>query len=91
MAQNKSYNAQGNGRYKQKTPFQMPLVEICGRKRVLIENHQGITGYDSGEIIVKVCSGSVYVQGSELNVLKICKEKLVITGMIDGIRFQGRE
>lgn len=71
--------------------LRMPLVEICGRKRVLIENHLGVIGYDSEEIIVKVCLGAVYILGTQLKVAMICKEKMVITGSIDAVRFQGRE
>ena len=68
---------------------QMPLVEICARKRVLIENHHGILGYDVGRIVVKVYFGSVVIQGSKLKITMICREKLVITGVIDSVCFVG--
>ena len=71
--------------------FRMPLLEICGRRRVLVENHLGISGYDEDRIIVKVCLGYIYVQGRALKITKICKEKLVITGVVDEIHFQGRQ
>lgn len=71
--------------------FRMPLIEIYGRKRVLIENHLGIFGYDVNVIIVNAHLGYIYVQGRELKITKICKEKILITGVIDEICFRGRE
>ena len=83
--------ADGHKDARRKLSVQMPLIEICGRKRILFENHIGILGYDPREIVVKVCLGHIYVQGRELTVRKISKEKLVISGVIDSVRFQGRE
>lgn len=66
----------------------LPLIEICGHKRVLIENHLGIAMYSCQEIMVKVCFGCVQILGSGLVIKKFCKEKIVISGDIDAIRFQ---
>lgn len=66
----------------------LPLVEICGHKRVLIENHFGIAMYRCNEIMVKVCFGCIHVSGSGLIIKKFCKEKIVISGDIDAIHFQ---
>jgi len=66
----------------------LPLIEICGYKRVLIENHFGIAMYSSQEIIIKVCFGCIQVLGCGLVIKKFCKEKIVISGDIDAIRFQ---
>ena len=76
---------------KHSVAFRMPLVEICGRNRVLIENHLGINGYATEEIIVKVRCGYIHVLGCNLRVSKVCKEKLIILGRIDSVRFCGRE
>ena len=32
----------------------IPLVEIYGQQRVLVENHRGIVGYEDQEILVRV-------------------------------------
>lgn len=76
---------------KHSVAFRVPLIEICGRNRVLIENHLGINGYATEEIVVKVRCGLIYIQGSNLRVNKVCKEKLIILGRIDAVRFCGRE
>jgi len=62
-----------------------PLVEIYEYKRVLIEHHCGIIAYGSREIIVRISFGSISVCGRNLMVRFLSKEKLVITGCVNGI------
>lgn len=68
----------------------VPLIEICGQVRVLVENHQGVIGYGCHEILVKVRSGCVRIDGENLTMTKMSKEKLVITGKIHAVQLQGR-
>lgn len=68
----------------------LPLIEICGQNRILIENHRGISGYSGCEIQVKVCFGRVIVCGENLKVTNMSKEKLVIVGNIYAVNLQGR-
>ena len=70
--------------------YQLPLVEICERKRVLVENYIGILAYGSQEIRIRVSFGSILIRGNRMRIRKICKEKLVISGDIDAVVFQGR-
>ena len=60
----------------------VPIVEICDNKRVLIENHNGITCYGDNEIFVKVKKGNVYVRGENLYLCRMNKTKLIISGRI---------
>lgn len=59
-----------------------PLVELYGNKRVIIENHEGVTEYGNEAIRVKVKYGSVLICGSDLMVYRMCRRQLVICGMI---------
>ena len=68
----------------------LPLVEIYGSKRVLIENHRGIVSYGCNEIRVKVKDGHICVAGEGLMISKMSKEKLVIVGKIHCVKLQGR-
>ncbi len=63
------------------------LVEIAGERRVLIENHCGVSGYSSNEIWVKVRSGKVAICGDGLELVKMTKEQLVVIGRIEYVRF----
>ena len=61
------------------------VVELAGDRRVLIENHRGVTEYGQGKISVRVRYGLVVVCGCGLELSRMTREQLVITGQIDGI------
>ncbi len=63
----------------------LPLVELASNKRVLIENHQGVTVYSCNEICIRVGFGCVQVFGSGLELARMTKEQLVIAGCIDSV------
>lgn len=63
----------------------VPLVELAGEHRVLIENHCGVTEYSQEQIKVRVCYGLLCIGGRKLEVARMTREQLVITGRIDCI------
>lgn len=68
----------------------VPLLELAGDRRVLIENHLGVTAYCDTEICVKVKYGQICICGSDLELTCMTKERLIISGRIDGIQlFKG--
>ena len=69
----------------------LPLVEICGEKRVLRENHRGVSRYCSDRICVRVAYGEVAVLGRGLELARMTREQLVICGCIDGVSLIRRE
>ena len=64
----------------------LPLVELAGQNRVLIENHQGVLAYSTKEIQIKVCYGCISIRGEELQLLEMSRIQLVICGRIDGLQ-----
>lgn len=68
----------------------VPIIEICGQHRLLIENHLGVIGYGCNEIRVKARYGNICVCGQNLKLTRMSKVKLVITGRICGVDLQGR-
>lgn len=69
----------------------VPVVELAGDRRVLIENHGGVTEYGTCRIRVRVRYGQVCVTGENLQLSRMTKEQLVISGRIDGISVIRRE
>ena len=63
----------------------VPLVEIVGDGRVLIENHFGVTSYGCNEICVKVRFGHLRIFGTCLELARMSNQQLVITGKLEGI------
>lgn len=68
----------------------VPIVEICDQTRVLIENHNGIIGYRSDEIRIKVRFGCICICGEALKLTRMSKCKLVVTGKINAVQLKGR-
>lgn len=62
-----------------------PLIELVSDKRVLIENHHGVTAYQCHEVCVRVSYGVVCICGNNLLLARMSKHQLVITGIIDSI------
>lgn len=60
----------------------IPLVEIAGQGRVLIENHGGVCEYGCEQIRVNVRYGQVCVQGCGLKLSQMTAAQLVISGKI---------
>lgn len=79
--------------YKRKTGFSStpfsptPLTEVADNKRVLMEYHHGIISFSTNEIRISVRNGYNCVEGKSLELLCISKEKVVISGQIECIRF----
>ena len=68
----------------------LPLIEIAGERRVLIENHRGVIEYGSEQICVKVKFGSLRICGQNMELAKMTGEQLVITGAIESVTIRRR-
>lgn len=68
----------------------VPVVELAGERRVLIERHEGVTEYSREQICVKVRYGQVCVCGGCLELTRMTKEQLVISGRIDCVKLLRR-
>lgn len=60
----------------------LPLIEVAGDRRVLIEHHCGVTEYGTQVIRVKVKFGEICVEGAELSLARMTKGQLIISGTI---------
>lgn len=60
----------------------LPIIEIAGNQRVLIENHLGVVQFSTEKIGIGVKYGEVLVCGCNLALRHMSKSKLVITGQI---------
>lgn len=64
------------------------LVEIMDDSRVLIEQHKGVTQYSHDSICVRVRCGTVCVTGSCLELKRMVKGQLIISGRIHCVRLE---
>ena len=66
----------------------VPIVELAGDHRLLIENHSGIADYDSEQVSVKVRYGELCVCGFGMEITRMTKDQLVISGIINSVMIQ---
>ena len=69
----------------------IPLIEILGQNRVLIEHHRGVTRYGKEQICVKTGYGHIRVEGCGMELAKMTGEQLIIRGRIRSVHLEGRE
>ena len=69
----------------------VPLVELAGDRRVLVENHCGVTEYGIHKICVSVSYGCLWVEGEQLKLSHMSRENLVICGKIHNISLVRKE
>ena len=68
----------------------VPIVELAGERRVVIERHQGMTEYRRERICVKVSYGMVCICGCGLELSRMTRAQLIISGRIDCVQLQRR-
>lgn len=66
------------------------IVELAGDHRVLIEHHRGIQRYGQDCICVKVKFGTVVISGCSMEIARMTKDQLIITGNIHSVTLQRR-
>ena len=66
------------------------VVELMDDRRVLVENHNGVTEYGREKICVRVRYGRVEICGCGLELARMTKDQLVITGHIQDIVLRRR-
>lgn len=70
-------------------PF-LPIIEIAGFQRILIENHHGVGQYSTEKVTVRVNCGEISVCGNNLTLCHMTKAKLVIIGQVDQVNLTRR-
>ena len=62
-----------------------PLVEIIGKRRVLIENHSGITEMSNDRITASNDGGTIVITGKNLQLVMMSVDQIVVAGQIESV------
>lgn len=66
----------------------IPILELAGAERILIEKHTSMVTYTSNEICVKMQYGLLHIMGNCLLLERMTDEQLIIRGEITCIRIE---
>lgn len=66
-------------------------VEMIGNSRCSVEPHGGLQLYSSSEICINTLDGLVAVQGTDLEVKLMNKDRIVICGLIHTVHLRVAE
>lgn len=62
-----------------------PLLELYGTHRALVEHHCGVIEYGDERIRVKVKFGNICIDGTALELKRMTKGQLIISGSIHSV------
>ena len=68
----------------------LPIIEIAGDTRVLIERHDGVVEYGTQRIRIRVRYGVICILGCDLQLKQMTKQQLIVSGQIDSIQIHRR-
>lgn len=66
----------------------LPIINMAGNQKMVIENHEGIVQYTDSQISIKIKKSLLIVEGVELKILQYAKDEIMIKGKIITIKFQ---
>ena len=66
-------------------------LRMHGNKKVIIENHLGITIYENNVVGVKTKEGTITIKGSKFKIEEINDFKVIIKGVIEEIKIISKE
>lgn len=66
----------------------LPKISVCGDREVFIENHKGLLEYTQSCIRVKMNDGIINIFGSELKIIVMETDRMVIDGVFERVEYE---
>ena len=63
-------------------------VQLLGREKMFVENHQGVHAYHAACIRLKTAEGLLRVEGDKMVLCELRRDRLYITGQISGFFYE---
>jgi sporulation protein YqfC len=65
-----------------------PRIVMLGSAQVVVENHRGITKYNSEVISISISGGEIVIKGSDLKLRNVLPEEIYVEGRIKSLSFE---
>jgi len=66
-------------------------MRVQGNKRVIIENHLGLTVYENDLVGIKTKEQNILIKGSKFKIEEINDFKVIIRGIVEEIKINQKE
>ena len=66
----------------------LPKISVCGDREVFVENHKGLLEYTQSCIRVRMNDGMVNIFGSDLKIVVLETDRMVIDGVFERIEYE---
>lgn len=66
----------------------VPVVELKGVSEAVILNHRGVIAYGDGEVRIASALGPVTVAGTDLQIRRMNRERIVLNGVIRRVEIE---
>lgn len=66
----------------------VPIITEKGRNEIEIFNFRGLLEFDDRKLNIATSIGIVYIVGEKLIIEKMCKDEIIIKGIIDSINWK---
>jgi len=66
----------------------LPRIVMLGSAQMVVENHRGITKYNSEEISISTSGGEIIIKGSDLKLRNVLPEEIYVEGGIKSLVFE---
>jgi sporulation protein YqfC len=65
----------------------IPRLTMIGNIRLQIENHRGVLHFSEERLLLALSRGKVEITGSNLSILAIMAEEVLVEGIIRGLEY----
>lgn len=65
-----------------------PRIIMLGSAQMVVENHKGITKYNSEVISISISGGEIVIKGSDLKLRNVLPEEICVEGSIKSLAFE---
>nr|WP_312576337.1 YabP/YqfC family sporulation protein [Sedimentibacter sp.] len=66
-------------------------MRIHGNRRVIVENHLGLTVYENDLVGIKTKEQTILIKGSKFKIEEINDYKVIIRGVVEEIKINSKE
>lgn len=73
--------------FPQDVVLDLPRITMIGNLQLYIENHRGVIGFSSTQLLLRLSVGTLDIRGEQLVIRSIFTEEVFIEGIIHDVQY----